>query len=65
VWDPVPGASDQAGVTEFFQVLVDEELDDYAGAGVIAGGSGSGMSIAGIAPVIFLLSDDALLVSLW
>jgi hypothetical protein len=35
--------------------LVDEELDDRAG-GVIAGGSGSGMSIAGIAVASFVIT---------
>jgi hypothetical protein len=31
VQDPVPGARDQAGVAEFFEVLVDEKFNDRAG----------------------------------
>jgi hypothetical protein len=48
VQDPVSGAGDPAGVAILVEILVDEELDAVRG-GVIAGGSGSGMSIAGIA----------------
>ena len=51
------GAGDQAGAAKPVEVLVDEELDDRAGR-VIAGGSESGMSIAGIAVASFMSPHD-------
>ncbi len=55
----MPGAGDQAGAAIPVEVLADEEPDDRAGR-VIAGGSGSMMSIAGIAVASFLSLNDAI-----